>query len=79
MEKPDIYFIVYMFRPNNYFKTRFIIGIYETLREAEEKQKEFCGKNWKKGLNNSITGLRGGERVTTWIKKFTQGTVMEQP
>lgn len=68
-----------MYKPNSYFTTRFIIGIYETMREAEERQKDFCGKNFREGINGSLTGFHKGEQVITWIKAFVQGSVMEQP
>ena len=74
MEK---FYIVNMYYPDSYFTTKFIIGIYESEREAFDKQKEFCGSSYKTGLNNSIIGVNKNRRVITWIKIFIQGTIME--
>ena len=64
----DIY-IVFTYRIGAIGPSKYVIGIYDTREKAIERQKEYCGKNWRNHIGTSIIGNNN----CTFINKFPYG------
>ena len=51
------YFLVYSYSNHGgYHRTIYHRGIYTSLSEAQDRQKQICGKNYIEGINGSTHG-----------------------
>ena len=49
-------YIVYSYKLNSYHPTKYIVGVYDTLENAKQRQIVICGENLSAYINGSVTG-----------------------
>ena len=66
-----VYYIVYSYSPNYFYSspTKYIEGIYEELRDANDRQLTVCGKSAQPGINGSMSG----NGVVTFVNVIPKG------
>ena len=67
-------YIVYGYKNNSSsYITNYVLGMYPTIEEAIERQKEICGENYKENVlfKNSIRNCKG--TFTTFLNVLYVG------
>lgn len=70
----NLYF-VYCYYPNSCFKTKYIIGIYQTLEEAQSRQKSYMSVVTQISDDNVVYGYckRNEEYAISFLRKYPNG------
>jgi hypothetical protein len=68
-------YFVYCYYPNSIFYTKYIIGIYQTIEEAQSRQERYVSLITKRSDDNIVHGIcdRLCEPVVTFLRKYPDG------